>query len=172
MGRFQEGPNGVGLSPHIQHLRPHHRSMARAVALGNREPKQLGTIYSLTSGQVSRIMGSPAFQAEVSRIEREVEVVLFDKAKDLQMMGEKAIENLDDDLHIEPATLDHRKLRNNASVTVLGMLGIRPSGGDPSSITNILNVTQNNYDREVEDLSPRELRDGVMELLEVGKGAE
>ena len=142
MGRAQEAPDGSGLSPHLQHIRPWHRSMARSVALGAARPTQLAETYGFTVGQVSRIMGTPAFQAEVARLENELDLVAMDVAKDLQLMGERALQNLDEDLNIEPQTHDQRKLRNSTSLEVLGMLGIsKQNGAGTKIINNVLNVT-------------------------------
>ena len=165
MGMFQQGIGGVGLSPHIANLRPLHRSMARAVALGTKSPMQLSQAYGYTPGQISRIMGSPVFQAEVQRLERELEIVSFDYAKDLKLMGERAMQNIDEDLHMPTDTLDHRKLRNQTSLEVLGMIGVRKSGG-MGGITNILNINDNRTMKEVNALDESEIRDEVMNLLE------
>ena len=169
MGMYQQGPGGVGLSPHIANLRPLHRSMARAVALGSNSPKQLADAYGYTAGQISRIMGSPLFQAEVARLEQELEVISFDYAKDLKLMGERAMQVLDEDLHIPVDTLDHRKLRNQTSLEVLGMVGVRKSGG-MGGLTNILNINDNRTVKAVEQLEESEIRQEVMDLIEGANG--
>ncbi len=164
MGRFQENPDGTGKSPHICHLRPQHRSMARSVALGARTPTELADTYGYTTGQISRIMGSPLFQAEVSRLSRELDVVSMDIAKDLQIMGETSLRNLDEDLNLLPETHEPRKLRNQTSIEVLGMLGISKNKGTNIGI-NILNLNNKDDYQEVNEMSEQELRTDVMELI-------
>jgi len=170
MGRFQENSDGTGKSPQIQHLRPWHRSMARSVALGAQSPSQLADAYGFTPGQISRIMGSPVFQAEVARLSRELDIVSMDVAKDLQIMGERALQNLDEDLNIVPTSMDQRKLRNSTSIEVLGMLGISKSSNSPAIVNNILNISSGSEHKEVEKMSEQQLREDIMELTEDGKG--
>ena len=172
MGRFQEGEGGVGLSPQIAHLRPQHRSMARAVALGAQTPTQLGETYGFSLGQISRIMGSPVFQAEVARLELDMDIVATDYAKDLQLMGEQSLQNLDEDLRI-PIAQDPvaRKLRNQTSLEVLGMLGISKSTNSPAIVNNILNIGGTVKHAEVKEMSETELRQDVLELIEGAEGS-
>jgi hypothetical protein len=169
MGRMQEGPNGLGLSPHIQHLRPHHRGMARAVALGNRRPKDLAEMYGFSDGQISRIMGSPAFQAEVARLQQEMDLVTMDAAKDLQMMAETAIQVIDEDLHQPITSLEERKHRSQTALEVLGMVGIRKTGGGGNT-TLILNKNEF-HEKETSDMDPDELRNEVLDLIKEPSGA-
>lgn len=174
MGRFQENPDGSGKSPHIQHLRPHHRSMVRAVALGDFTPMELSQRFAMTPGQVSRIMGSPIFQAEVLRLQEEAEIITLDMAKDLKMMGELALQNLDEDLHIKPETLEARKYRGQVSTDILGMLGLSKTAGNNNTVINkILQVNQtiNNNSKEVEEMDEQEIRDELLELTQTDDGA-
>lgn len=164
MGRFQENPDGTGKSPQIAHVRPHHRAIARAYILGAKRPTELSEMFALSVGQISRILGSPLFQAETRRLEEEAEIVAFDMAKDLQLMGELALQNLDSDLHIEPSSLEHRKHRAKVSTDVLGMLGLRPSGSTVN-VTKVLNVQNNHYEKTVEELEEKEVRDEIMEMF-------
>jgi len=75
------------------------------------------------------------------------------------------MQNIDEDLHMPTDTLDHRKLRNQTSLEVLGMIGVRKSGG-MGGITNILNINDNRTMKEVNALDESEIRDEVMNLLE------
>lgn len=167
MGRTQQGENGLGLSPHIQHMRPHHRSMARAVALGNRRPTDLSEIYCLSVGQVSRIMGSPAFQAEVLRLEQELDLVSHDLAKDIRYMTETALQVLDEDLNTKPMNMEMRRLRSTTALEVLGIAGIRKTGGN----TTLIKIDNNIETKHVEDLEESELRDEIIELSKEPTGA-
>ena len=171
MGRFQENSDGTGKSPQIKHLRPWHRSMARSVALGAQSPMQLADAYGFTPGQISRIMGSPVFQAEVARLSSEMDVVSMDVAKDLQIMGERALQNLDEDLNIVPTSHDLRKLRNITSLEVLGMLGTSKSTNSPAIVNNILNISSTDEHKDGEQMTERQLREDIMELVEDGKGS-
>lgn len=165
MGRYQEGQSGTGLSPHIQVCRPHHISMARAVALGNLRPNELATAFGFSLGQVSRIMGSPAFKAEVLRYQQDAQIVELDMNKVLRAMTEKALSNLDEDIEIDPVDLDHRKLRQNASLEVLGITGVKKSGG------NHFYFQQNNTQNiNTKDMDENDIRDEILQLTQERDG--
>ena len=160
MGMQQMGEEGLGLSPHIQVNRPHHRSMARMVALGGATAMDVARLYGFTPGQVSRIMGSPCFQAEVKRIEGNCEVLDYDMRQEMRLMSYKALENLDEDLHIVPQNLPERKLRQEASLEVLGMVGVRKTGSSVNVLVNNANVSTQN----VKELDDEQLRNEVADL--------
>ena len=163
MGRFQEGRDGTGLSPHIKQCRPIHVAMARSYILGSFSPTELAKIYGYTPGQISRIIGSPAFQAECARLDRQSELVELDMAKSIKAMSERALEVLDEDLEIEPESGDLRRIRQNAALEVLDIAGIRRkrAGG-----TNIFLQNNDNRQIHVGELSEEELRKEIIDLTQ------
>jgi hypothetical protein len=142
--------------------------MARAVALGNRRPSELSEIFHMTPGQISRIMGSPMFQAEVARLEEQFDLTIgHDLAKDLKVMTETSLEVLDQDLNETPMNMEMRRLRNSTALEVLGMAGIRKTGGN----TTLIKIDNNVSQKEVEHLSEDEIRDELVELTKEPCGA-
>lgn len=165
MGRFQEGKNGQGLSPHLKALRPWHKAMAQVVAISNVKPKELAIMYGMSEGQISRIMGSPLFQVEVAHLQSEKAEVMIDASADVQMMAQKALLVLDEDLDIEPTCMEARRHRQKNALDVLGVAGIGPkSAGKGQTLIQINNKT-NQTQINVKDLSEKDLRDEVMDLL-------
>ena len=155
-----EGKDQLGLSPHVQRCRPHHRSIARMYILGGKRPTELSKVMGMSPGQISRIIGSPAFHTEVARLESQLEEEALDHRKDLEAMAARAMENLDEDLDLEPASTRDREVRQRASLEVLGMVGIRKTGGGG---INVL-INNNTETKAVDDLSIDELRDEVTDL--------
>ena len=115
MGRLPEGK-----SPQIQYLRPHHRSMARTMATSGLTPMQLATAFGFSPGQITRIINSPLFMAELARIEGAVEVKAVDVSMELKMLQPRAMEIVAEDM-FAPGT--DRKLRNQTAFEVLDRTG-------------------------------------------------
>jgi hypothetical protein len=166
MGQSQQGPfnalarMNVGKSPHIQKARVHHRSMARCFVAGGKRPGELAKAFGMTPAHVSRILGSPAFQSEVERVEEQAELANLDARKEVQVMAMKGLENLEDDLWMEIEDHRSREIRQKASLSILEMAGIKRTGGG-------INITLNNNqgsEKEVEDLTVGELRDEITDL--------
>ena len=153
----------LGLSPQIDQARPWHQSMARCVVFAGARPMDLCRQFGYTPGQISRIMGSPAFQAECARLRTQVEEANLDMRKEMQILATKATMNLHEDLHIG-VDQDHkaREIRQRASLEVLGMAGVRQSGGH--SGINILIDNSRRTAKEVDELGLDELRNEVHDL--------
>lgn len=115
MGRFAEGK-----TPTIGQLRPHHRSMCRAMVFGNLKPGQLAVVYGMTPGQITRVVNSPLFQAEVSRLESLTETEMLDVSVELQLRQPAAIETIDEVLYNKSVDL---KLRKDTAFEVLDRTG-------------------------------------------------
>jgi hypothetical protein len=167
MGRYAEGPPSdiderydEGLSPHIENARSHHRSMARDVVAGGLRPGQLATLYGMSKGQISRIMGSPAFQAELKRLEDGADVAAMDVRDEISKMVPKAIENLNDDLDMDVENHLERQVRQKASLEVLTIAGIKPSAGGGIKI----DIGDKNTQINISDLSDDDLRKEVFDL--------
>jgi hypothetical protein len=122
MGHLPEGK-----SPHVQHLWPHHRSMVRAAFEGAR-PGELADAYGMTDGQISRIINSPLFQAELSRLEAEADIALVEARRGLKVLAAKSVEIISKDLEsLEDAqTFEEKKLRLRTCFDVLDRAKIIP----------------------------------------------
>lgn len=152
----------LGLSPSIDQARPWHQSMARCVVFAGARPMDLVRQFGYTPGQISRILGSPAFQTECQRLMEQVEEANLDMRKEVQVLANRAIMNIADDMYIDPSE-DHRarEIRQRASLEVLGMAGVRQTGGKG---INILIDNSTHSAKEVDDLELGELRDEVIDL--------
>ncbi len=158
MGRHQEHKSPDGFTQ----IRPHHRSIARAHVSGL-APTQLAITFGYTESHITRILKTPLFEAEVARLERNADDNACDIREDLRVMRAKAIENLDEDLNIEPTTLQERAYRGLTSRDILERTGVRkqdkpivPPGGTLNVRQTIINI---------EKMSEKEIRDDVMDLI-------
>jgi len=152
MGRPQQG-----LSPVVNHLWPHHRSMARLVVSGLR-PGEIAEITGYSPGQISRIMQSPLFQAEVNRLEAQADHVAVDVHRDLKALAERAVEVLSENL--DPEVSVERELRTKTAFDVLDRTGFGKKGS-PS-----LHLHAHAHAKEVEKMSREELYKDVLDIVE------
>src|SRR4030067_999257 len=102
----------------VGYLHPHLRSMARSMIAGGFKPGELATIYNLSPCQVSVIIHSPLFQAELTRLEAAAENSVLHTRKELEMLQPRALEVLAEDLFCPD-----RKLRNYTAMKVLDKTG-------------------------------------------------
>jgi len=166
MGRYQEGVlsederYAEGLSPHIERTRVHHRNMARDMVAGGLTPSQLARIYGFSKGQISRIIGSPAFQAELRRLENGSDVAAMDIRDEVSRMAYVAIDNLKDDLTMDITSDKDRRLRQNASLETLALAGVKKSDRPIGSLV----VTDNRTQVNINGLTDEELRERVFKL--------
>lgn len=162
MGRIPEGDEEEGgyASPSITHIWPHHRKMARMVTAGM-QPSELAAVSGFSLGQISRILGSPLFQTEVARLESAADDIAVDIHLDLQKLSSAAIENLDEDIHMDITTPEERKIRQTASFDVLNRAGYakkeRPTFG-------ALHLHKHD-EVHIAKMSDKELLDDVMDLV-------
>jgi len=123
MGRFMENKSALaGANGGIGQVRPWHRQMARLVAAGAR-PGEIAGSFGYTPGQVSRILGSPLFQAEVARMEGQTEDLAVSVREDLQLMSLRAIEVLDASLDEPVESWKERATLIDAAFGVLDRAG-------------------------------------------------
>ena len=115
----------------LRHLWPHHMSMARMAACGA-QPKDIALQSGFTPGQVSRILGSPLFQAEVLRLQDTIEeIAVSDVQEQLKLMASRAVEVLDEDLHCPAVLPAEKKIRQAAAFDVLNRAGHKaPDSGN------------------------------------------
>lgn len=89
----------------LKYLRDHHRSMAKSLVFSGLTPMQLANLYGFVPGQISRIIGSPLFQAEVARLRSEHELALRDLSEDLRFLGRRSVETLTEALYADETKL-------------------------------------------------------------------
>ena len=88
-------------------LQEHHRSMARAYAVGATRPTALAQAFGLSVSQTSKIVQSPLFQAEVRRLRSEAETVsMADHRERLEALTPLALAGLCDELSLGHGSLN------------------------------------------------------------------
>ena len=161
MGRIPEGTESEGgyKSPSIQHLWPHHRSMARLFIEGA-QPGDIAKVTGFSLGQISRILGSPAFQVELNRLSESADANAVDVQAILREHAPRAATVLVEDLYQEVESEKARSNRMKAAQDVLDRTGFGRSleaPKAPSSLT-LNQVTINK-------LSTNDLFTQVMEIV-------
>ena len=109
----------------IKALKPHHRAMFRYAAAG-KKPKEIAEIFGLGVAQVSIIMNSPLWLAELDRLVENLELSMVDAADELRSLTGRAIEVLSEEVHqITPQS----KIRARVAFDILDRTG-HPKGSD------------------------------------------
>jgi len=124
----------------LQCLKPHHRAMARYAAAGKR-PQDIAQIFGLSVPQVSIVMNSPLFKAEMDRVIEGLELSMKDAATELQELTGRATEVLAEELY---AGEKGSKLRARVAFEVLYGTAMLKRGGDVQigdKNINIINYT-------------------------------
>lgn len=164
MGRIPEGSleEGGYKSPKIKHLWPHHISMARMFAAGC-QPEDIARATGFSAGQVSRILGSPAFQAELNRLMEAIDDAEVRSVRaELIEMSKRAVEVLDEDLNMEVPTLDARRIRQSAAFDVLNRTGYK----DKMAGLRDLHLHKDTHiHQNPKDMTNEELQDDVFDLI-------
>lgn len=162
MGRIPEGSleEGGYKSPSVKHLWPHHKSMARLFVEGS-TPKQISEVTGFSAGQVSRILGSPAFQIELSRLSEIADSNAVDVNQMIMDHAPIAAATLIEDLYQDVTGSDKARVsRQNAAKDILDRSG-HIKRGEPSSSKNV-NLTQINID----NMKTTDLFSEVMDMIE------
>lgn len=154
----------------IKQLKNHHRSMARdIIAMGEIRPTDLARIYNMWPGQISIIINSPVFLAELARLEDMVEESICDVREDLRLLTPRAKRVIAEELHKEddddeaPMTLGERKLRLSTAFDILDRDSGKKKHGESSArevhfhTHQELHVTKN--------MSTEDLQRDVFDLL-------
>lgn len=131
--------------------------MARSMVAAGLTPGQLADAYGFTHGQITRIINSPMFRAEVARLEGKADEVAIDVREDIRQLAERAIEVLDDQLNKKGIP---EPIRQRAAFDVLDRAGYGSKEKKPGG--NSINLTQIN----IGELSDKQLKDEVMDLIE------
>lgn len=121
MGRLMENKSATEAT-RISQVRPWHRAMARMVAAGGR-PGEIAESFGYSPCQISIIIGSPLFQAEVARLEAQADASAVNVRQDLQLMSGRAIEVLDEALETPVKDWQDRAKRIDAAFGVLDRAG-------------------------------------------------
>lgn len=115
----------------IKQLKNHHRSMARdIIAMGGIRTKDLARIYNMYDSQISIIINSPVFVAELARLEDMVEESICDVREDIRLLAPRAKRIITEELYKEddakdvdgtpkPMPLAERKLRLSTAFDIL-----------------------------------------------------
>ena len=113
------GNHSNNLTPTISQLWPHHRSMAR-MFLEGMQPGEVALATGFTPGQITRILHSPLFEAELARLESQAEIELVSVGSELKRMASRAIEVLDENLQAGNVS---RELKTKTAFDVLDRSG-------------------------------------------------
>lgn len=159
----------------VKQLKSHHRSMARdMIACGELRPTDLARIYNMRPSQISIILNSPAFVAELARLEAEVEDSICDVREDLRLLTPRAkvviTEELyqdpkpNDDGKMVPLTLQERKLRLSTAFDVLDRDSGKKKHGESAA-----KEIHHHYGNElhiVKQMTTEDLAKNVFDLIE------
>ena len=113
------GKHSHNLTPTISQLWPHHRSMAR-MFLEGMQPGEVATVTGFSPGQITRILHSPLFEAELARLESQAEQEVVSVDRELKKMAARAVEVLDENLQAENIS---RELKTKTAFDVLDRSG-------------------------------------------------
>ena len=166
MGRPQEGneliPGQGGGYKSTQYggplrvLKPHHNNMARMVAVGL-QPGEIATLTGFSPGQISKIQGSPLFQAAVARLSEGIEEDAVAQVQDqLLGMAPRAAEVLDEDMHFMPLCSQDRKIRQTAAIDILNRTGYK-----------VPERVEHAHAHLVKDVSEMETKDLAIDVLDM-----
>ena len=134
--------------------------MARAVIAGMR-PSELAQIYGYTPSHITRIINSPAFLLEVSRLEEDADDKATDVRSDIKKMAKRAVEVLDEQLN-RPGIGEKTKQRAAFDILDRAGFGSKP-GKYPGGTT--INLTK--IEKIVNEARPETLKDDVLDLVEM-----
>ena len=155
MGRHPTGITGEKYG--IGHLWPHHRTMARDLVAGF-TPNEVALRFGFTNAQITRIMQSPLFIAEMNRLEAQAEILAVDVHEDLRQMSARAVEIMDENLHMEEID---RGLKTKTAFEVLDRAGY----GKKEDPQKHLHLHAHEV-RKVEEMSKEDLYEEVIDLVE------
>lgn len=147
----------------IKQLKPHHRSIARAVVGGGLRNCEIAKLYGLSEAQISIIQNSPLFQAELARLEEDADEVATDLSGEIKMMSARALNIIQQRLLEEPSNPMEKRDQTRTAFDLLDRAGYgkRDNLGSRISAQNV----QVNIDAR--KMSDDELRDNVLgDLLE------
>jgi hypothetical protein len=146
----------------IKQLKNHHRSMARDMVAGGLKNKELAKLYGMSPGQISIIVNSPVFVAEMARIETEIEIEVLNLREEIRLIAPAARNVLVRELVDEPTdkNIQGRKLQVTVAQDVLDRSGVS-KGMAPVGDLHL----HKHEEVHVHGMSDEALRDDVFDLL-------
>ena len=84
------------------------------------QPGEVALVTGFSAGQVTRILRSPLFEAELARLEAQAEIETVSVGNELKRMASRAIEVLDENLEAENIS---RELKTKTAFDVLDRSG-------------------------------------------------
>ena len=161
----------------ITQMKNHHRSMARDVVCGGLQNKDIAKLYNMTESQVSIVVNSPLFQAELARLEALADNAVMEVKQRTALMIPKATKVLQnvldraapDDIVDEETGLllqkapeaDRADLKLGVQVALEVYDRVAPKAGPTSGG----NLTLKQFNIDTRNMSNEELRDSVFDLL-------
>lgn len=127
------------------------------------KPAEVALATGFTEGQISRILGSPAFQDEVLRLMEAADAdTVYNIRAEIERLCSKALENLDEDLHSPVRNNQERRTRQAASFGILERGGYvrpeRPIG------PRELHLHKHEHYRDPKDMSTEDLAREVLDI--------
>ena len=146
-------------TPTLKGLYPHHRSMARTLVSEGLRPGELAERFGMSPSQISVILSSPLFKAEVARLEAQAEVAVSDIGRDLKSLQPRAVEVIAEDLHLAKPSPQ----RTRAAFDLLDRTGYGKNEGEKKEGDKHLHFHDH---REIKEMSKEEMYETVMEMVE------
>lgn len=160
MGRLAEGKSvQEKYGGPLQQVRHWHKAMARAAVAAGRRPGELGKIFGVSAGQMSKILASPLFIAEVERLEAMAELETVDMRTELQLRQPRALQILDETLAAKESEDLPLQRSEDVALEILDRTGY----GKNPSVQKHLHLHKHG---EVEQMSDEELDRRIENLLD------
>ena len=146
----------------LKKLKPKHKEVLDAYFDSpNVSKTSLSKQFGMARISVIRLFDSPVARAYLSRKETEIEKAALIAKKKAYKLAPEAVDNLADDIRMDPRSTGDRKVRQAASVKILDMIY------DGIESQNMLNTGPTfNTQINIEGKSPREIRDMLFGMLE------
>ena len=121
------------------------------------QPGEVALVTGFSPGQITRILHSPLFEAELMRLESQMEVETINVSSDLKRMATKAVEILDENLHSEELS---RELKTKTAFDVLDRAGFGKKN-DPQRHLHL----HAHAHRKVQEMEHTQLYEAVEDML-------
>jgi len=148
-------------TPTLVGLSQTHKSMARMHASGLMKPMDLARYFGYSETQISVIINSPIFKAELGRLDLQIEEATIDTAKSLQHLTPKAVSNLAETIGQDPGDLSERKHRDDISIQILNRTGYSVST-PPQKVSHL----HAHLHQEVRDMDKKDIYREITQLIE------